>query len=218
MKDTDIPGVKRQDWFVTLCMDYPLTLYFKAVHHFTFKDSHYLCELKDNPFVLLPRHQRFADVLLEGILLRETVGRNANYVMKASLPRILQYGGGLIVTRGKDLKKLSLKQKKNVIFTAKEENRKLYEETVAGILNAGGIFVLHPQGTRDIQGDIKDVVKKNLKHLIQLTQPNVTDPITYVPLNIEYGERTQLTVGKPIIDKNITAEQLADKWLRAINL
>ena len=54
-----------------------------------------LQDYMDKGFVMLPKHQSNWDIPLEGMLLKQSIGRYGNYVMKDSLPKVLQYLGGL---------------------------------------------------------------------------------------------------------------------------
>ena len=139
--------VKRLDWLVdgcrTLCKPM-LHMAYSIKYEYT--DS--LLPLKDQAFMLLPKHQSATDVILEALLLHEAIGRNGNYLMKSSLPKILEYFGTVSVTRGKDLKQgLSHDEKRAALEKAKEQ-RAYVEDVICSLLMQDEIVVVHPEGTR----------------------------------------------------------------------
>ncbi|MBU1976159.1 MAG: hypothetical protein KKG59_07185 [Nanoarchaeota archaeon] len=62
----------------------------------------------DQAFFLLPKHQEYQDLLLEGAILQNVLGRLGNYLMKGELPRILSLYRGIFIDRPKDTKKVKV--------------------------------------------------------------------------------------------------------------
>ncbi len=63
------------------------------------------------PVLLLPKHQKYADIPIENWLLRR-VSRRGNWIMKDGLPEWFKYFGGISIKRRKDFgKKIDVKDK-----------------------------------------------------------------------------------------------------------
>jgi len=200
-----------------------------------YKHQERLYPLADKPFVLLPRHQHWFDIPLDGMLLKRALNRYGNYVMKASLPKIIfEPLGGITIIRQKDLEKLtrknlytsilesfpvystSLQQLKKKAFkdALKEANHKknrVYSYHLPNLLSRDEIIVLYIDGVRLFNKPV-EINHSNLKKL-QGVQHTLQKPITIVPLDSKYDlvKRTiTLTVGRPIEFKKDNLEEIVE--------
>ena len=155
---------------------------------------------------MLPKHQSTLDIILEGMLLKRVLGRYANYIMKGTLPRWLEYIGGISITQGKHLKRMLKKNKnrhsKRDILQEAKERRDYVDNIILNLLLMDEIVVVHSEGTRSYKEPFSINVP-NIKKLLDM-QKKLGKDITFVPLNIKYEDKSkyrssiELIVGNPI--------------------
>jgi len=153
---------------------------------------HHEGSLPKGPFVLLPKHQKMIDILLEGNLVYRTTGKQPYYIMRGfpfPLNEILHLYGGILVARPKDLKKGKITKEQ-----AQAINEATTEKAISQ-LKKGETIVIHPEGTRHNKqmGQIRIKPNSLLEKIIraQLGVP-------FVPLGIEYaGRDIWLRTGSP---------------------
>jgi len=158
------------------------------------------------PALLLPKHQSYWDILLEGDLLRKR-GRFANLVMKGSLPSLFKYGGGIPIIRPKDVSK----QKTHI-----PKNNREAKEYIEFLCERDEIIIIHPEGTRIKNGMGK--IQGGLINHIKKIEENLGIKIPVIPIGIEYKDirnirsKVNVRVGKsldlntPDLDKIIGRE------------
>lgn len=135
------------------------------------------------PALLLPKHQSYFDIPIEGTLL-SNCHRAGNWVMKYSLPDILNHLGGIKVVRSSDIiNEKDCGKRRELINIARELNPQSLDY-VKWLFNQGEIVVIHPEGTRKpgqmncIRKEIFDIVK-DAEHQYDLKIP-------IIPVGIEY--------------------------------
>ena len=208
--------VKRKDLLVNITRDM-LSLGLHGFYNISYKNIDEISSLNERGFVLLPKHQHLIDIILEGIVLKKGLRRNGNYIMKESLPKILEHYGGVPIVRGKDIVKDSKASRKELIEEAKKQRDKVIG-TIRYFLSVDEIVVIHPEGTRLYQrnGELNKPLLRNLVNM----QNELGKEIPFVPLKIEYEKlgkpfsQITLTVGKPIYTDN--ASDLAARVEEAI--
>lgn len=154
---------------------------------------HFEGELPKPPFVLLPKHQKHQDIILEGLFIYDRLKVPAYWVMRP-LPfrTLLEIYGGIVIARAKEIKKGKYDKEKG-----KEINQKAMQK-VGDVLKKNEIVVIHPEGTRS----------PNKMRPIKIAKDSVIDYIIkqqngellpFVPLGIQYeGKNTTLRAGQPI--------------------
>jgi len=162
---------------------------------------------KEGPALLLPKHQSLWDVLLEGDLLRRH-GRFGNWVMKSSLPGIFEYGGGIPITRPKDVlkeRKYKLNGKDILKQRHKPKNNRGAGEYIEFLCREGEIVIVHPEGTRvrNSMGKIRGIKNGPIDH-VRRVERNFNISIPAIPIGIEYenqekiGSEVIVRVGEPL--------------------
>ena len=156
--------------------------------------------------LLLPKHQHILDILLEGMILKKA-GQRGYFLMKGSLPKTLDFFGGIVIIRPKKINRYSKRGKKQ-IEKAKQQRDKAYQTILHYLPNYRDTIVIHPEQTRHYHeiGYIKDSLLTKLIHL----QDSLICPITFVPLDIKYsslekGANITLSL-KPAIQTNSVQE------------
>ncbi|MBU0667016.1 MAG: 1-acyl-sn-glycerol-3-phosphate acyltransferase [Nanoarchaeota archaeon] len=100
---------------------------------------------KKGPALLLPKHNLVRDVPIEGIIIRNECRRRAYFVMKDTLPRLLDYAGGIRVRRSKDVKETNYNMNKII----EKHNQKYNNNTLKLVGEAykkGELVIVHPEG------------------------------------------------------------------------
>lgn len=162
------------------------------------------------PVLLLPKHQAIEDILIESIFLRKYCKRKGNWMMKPSLPGILDYVGGIKIKRPKDIRKIkNKKERREVIIKAREDNKKIRDYTEFLYKNEE-IVVVHPEGTR--KKGIMGQLKTELINFTKQIQEKYNVIIPAIPIGIEYVKsfpksKIYLRAGKTL---DITMPNLVD--------
>jgi hypothetical protein len=222
---------KKIDCFATLVSNV-VKLYCENKFNVYYENTHYLNEVKDNSFFLIPKHQSGLDILLCAALTRKELKKNPYYIMKDSLPGILEYLGGLRITRGSDLEineQLSKEEKRKLIEDAKKQKNEIYHLLTNLVLKKekderGNIIVSYIEGTRKYKMSSK-ISKADFKSLQDVQQKSGIS-IPFCPLDIYYedakkaGSDIILKVGKPIIIGNEKSdlEELVNHFRNNIEL
>ena len=198
---------KRNDFLYNITVD-ALNVLLKTRYSINFENSEILKEFDNKGFVLMPKHQSLIDIILEGIILKKVIKRPANYIMKQSLPNFFEYFGGIKLTRQKDIMKIKdRKQRKEGLMRAQKGKDYIYS-VVQSLLQQEEIVVIHPEGERNYK-KVSKPKKSILKKLIAM-QHKMMEPITFVPLDINYQNKfapfsnITLKVGKPLQTDDIS--------------
>ena len=210
---------RRKDWLAST-----ITFFLQGLechYDIDYHNPERLLELKDEGFILLPKHQRMLDIMLEGLMLREVLHKNGSYIMKSTLPGLMEYLGGIPIKRAKDilLRSDDREIRKREIEEAREI-RDRAENMVAGLIAHKEIIVFHPEGTRNYKAR-GDIPQPNLDSLIRI-QKKVGYQIPFVPLDIDYKTESvfdpevDLIVGRPI--RTSSADELRAHLSREIKL
>lgn len=203
-----------------------LSVTYNLYYNIHYENTHRLNEVKDKGFILMPNHQSNNDIPLEGLLLRDFIGRQAYYIMKDSLPflGLLKKLGGVSITRMKDIDKLTdkatdpdyLKSLRKEAITRKKEVYNI----IGDLIFQDEIVVFHPQGTRGYKEPFEPD-KSKLKELLR-KQKELGQQIPFVPLTISYENRWKprshiiIDVGNPILVPDRGIDQLANRLLEEI--
>jgi 1-acyl-sn-glycerol-3-phosphate acyltransferase len=186
---------------------------------------------KEGPVLVLPKHQRYDDIVFEGIFLGQA-GRYANWVMKSTWethPRIkpllmgvLKGMGGFMVGRGRDLRnKMRAICKKDPDWETKlgllkEDLRRTTREAfdyIGWLYKQGEVVVMHPEGGL-YKGEMGDLKPEFIEFTKKIAKTGLDIPI--VPIGIKYsfpdaGEKRRpsmtMRAGKPL---SINQEGLLD--------
>lgn len=136
------------------------------------------------PILLLPKHQSIEDILIESIFLRKYCNRKGNWIMKSSLPGILDYIGGIKIKRPKDIRKIkNREERRKVIIKARKDNKKI-RDYVEFLYKNGEIVVVHPEGTR--KKGMMGQLKMELINFTKQIQEKYNMVIPAIPVGIEY--------------------------------
>lgn len=155
---------------------------------------------RNEPYVLLPKHQKLIDIPIEGHFIRRRTGRLANYVMRGfpfPLGVLFNALGGIEVARPKDYRKRKITE---------EEFRQLNQRATERVLNClenGEPVVLHPEGTRKYKemGNISIRQGSILARILDEQKYRAKMP--FIPMGIEYsGRHIQVRAGQPIYTNN----------------
>lgn len=177
--------ITKVDPQVYLSLEKTCGVIINSIYSVTFENTNYLEPLRRSPLVLLPKHQLFLDILLEGMLLDKYQQRSGFFVMKDSLPSFLDYCGGIRIKREKDLKTktLSDEQKRKALRDAQEQKKEVHN-SMKKVLRHNQVLVIHPEGTRHYK-ETGEINKSLLQILIKI-QKELNLSIPFVPLSINY--------------------------------
>jgi len=209
---------------IDLLTDLSLGILSEAIISFynvMFEDTERLYDYHNRGFVLLPKHQSNLDILLEGILLKKSINRQGHYIMKDSLPSILEYVGGVPITRAREIKKLPKEMRLEKVAEARQKREEVYGE-LANLLKLNEIVVVHVEGKRHYQKKTK-INRGNVQSLMDM-QKKVGEQITFFPLDIKYQDIDKfrsnilLKVGEPIKVSDDGLEDLTNHLAKNIEL
>ena len=229
--------IKRQDWSAKMCRGL-CSAVLKILYDIEYKNIDRLKQLEDKGFVMLPKHQSWLDIPLEGMLLKEAFDRCGNYIMKNSLPKwIFEPLGGISIIREKDMKNLvrlymreyaisspdmndtEIKRKafKEAVKEANARKERVYNYEIPNLLARNEIIVAHPEGTRYFKQLVK-LEPGNINKLLKV-QKQIGQQITFVPLEINYEKsRIILNVKNPIQVKDNDLETLMKHLTHEVEL
>ena len=150
------------------------------------------------PALILPKHQKMDDIILEGLFLMRNMGRAAYWVMKSGLPSALSYLGGISVVRPCEFHSIKDKAaRRKAIQDARQlnQNAKSYVEW---LYMQGELVVVHPEGTRS-PGKTGEVREEHIS-LARIVQEEQGIKIPAIPMGIEYSKTGEVFVraGKPL--------------------
>ena len=207
-----------------LLTDISMSILSQALNSFyniEYENTERLYEYCDKGFVLLPKHQSNLDIILEGLLLKSSINRHGHYIMKDSLPGILEYVGGVPITRAREIKKLPKEMRLEKIAEARKKSEEVYGK-LANLLKLNEIVVVHVEGKRQYQKKTK-INTANVQSLLDM-QKKVGERVTFFPLDIKYEDikkfRSEilLKVGEPIKVGDYGLEDLTYHLARNIEL
>jgi len=219
------PGkIYRKGWLADISTKMLLSLNF--YYDIKYYQTDYLTPLKTEGFVLLPKHSRPLDITMEGLLLKKSIRRYGNYIMKGSLHPWLKFLGGVPIARLKDLKKLgdefSDKNTRKLALQQAKQLRDSVRNKIAYLLDNDEIIVFHFEGTSSYGIDSK-IVSSRLQTFLDI-QKHLGRMLTFVPLDISYGSmycfrsKVQLKVGQPIQVPDNGLDQLVQHLAKEIRL
>ena len=216
--------MKRLDFLTNISVN-AVSFIVNATYDLKFQNESRLWPYSQEGFVLLPKHQSNWDIPLEGVLLKKAIGRYGNYVMKDSLPKVLEYLGGMSVMRVRDIRKYSGyndKQGRAEILMIAKDKREELENRMVELLDKNEIVVSHIEGKRFYQQKTK-INPSNLQRFLDI-QKKLQKQITFIPLDIKYediravGSKVLLKVGSPIKVKDDGLEELVGHMANEIEL
>lgn len=152
---------------------------------------------ESGPALILPRHQRYADILLEGIMLTDA-NRKGTWIMKDGLPKWFELFGGVSIRRAKDVRKIrNRNERKIAVGEARKQNAEVMDY-VKFLYENGGVVVMHPEGTRCPQGVGTALKMDYVNQAVELSRSGRMS-IPLIPIGINYsGRNVTLNVGQPI--------------------
>lgn len=166
--------------------------------NFQYENPENLESVKDKPFVILPEHERWWDIPIHDMILKELTGRYGYYLMKAPLPKgVLGIGGGIQIAR-----KIDIKKGKITYEEAKLRNEYVFEKILPYLLQKGEIIVDYIGGTRNKLRQ-KSVINRTALEKIHDVQKINKKPTIYVPIGTQYENMQKprskviLRVGQP---------------------
>lgn len=200
-----------------------------ALYKIRYENADRLKELKDDGFILLPKHQCYLDIVVEDFLVHETLGKHAYFIMHSNLVRALELLGGIGITRKKDLDKIIEDQGAARIQKLEAINRKKQvNEAIVELLDNNEVVVVHFEGTRHYNAHSKIIIP-NIANLTGM-QKIRAKPIIFMPLDIYYskesyysivpkpGSEIVMTVGEPITVPDTGFKLLAEHLKKSIKL
>tara|TARA_Y100000310_G_scaffold61961_1_gene57206 strand:- start:8954 stop:9619 length:666 start_codon:yes stop_codon:yes gene_type:complete len=170
-----------------------------STYNISYEHKERLWGLRDKGFVLLPNHQKWIDIPLEGILLKRKLCREGNYIMKGSLPNwLFEPLGGISIIRDKEMMILAGKYgRRKAIKAAREREDDIYGYDIPNLLARDEIIITHIEGTRRNEKEV-EIGRANVKNIMK-SQKAYGEQITFVPLDIKYEEKNiTLKIGNPI--------------------
>lgn len=197
--------------------DAVLSTYYKI----SYENADRLNDLREEGFVLLPKHQRYIDIPLEGTFLKKIIGRRAYYIMSSSLPRIFEKLGGIGLTRVKDIRKKSDRRDRKEALDYAQKQKRYVEDVIQYLLERKEIVVIHPEGQRNYKKTASPKKAIILRKLFDI-QKRMRKPITFIPLDIFYKSGFRplssivLKVGSPIQTNDV--KTLEDHLINEIEL
>jgi 1-acyl-sn-glycerol-3-phosphate acyltransferase len=115
--------LKRKNWI--LDASYPIwNTYFSIIKNVTYEGEEHIPKV--GPALVVPKHQSYYDIPLEGILLQNN-GRYGNWIMKGSLPSVLDYWGGIRVARPIDIHSRSRDERRKYMEHIRDQNKHAQE-------------------------------------------------------------------------------------------
>ena len=188
---SNLVGAGRKERMVAVARGalYPLV---NSVFSIAFSGQEHLKGLEDKGFLLLPRHESYFDIPLECLYLHQTLGRNAYYLMKSSLPDWLRHLGGIKILRQPDIL-AAPKEKRRELLARKEQRPEYVYALVSRLLDVGEIVVIHPEGKGNKGGPFQphEDLLKTVSGLETLADP------LFVAMDIQYlggGLRPKVSV------------------------
>ncbi|MBR9676361.1 1-acyl-sn-glycerol-3-phosphate acyltransferase [Candidatus Woesearchaeota archaeon] len=185
----------RRDWFynaITFLTGATATSYFRVEYEGFEKIP------RKGAAIVLAKHHSNIDIVLEADSVALLNNRYCNWVMKASLPKVLEWGGGVRINRpGKEISKDLSEEQKSLLI---EENEKAFKY-LTDLLDNRELIVSHPEGSRYF-GKMGPVKTGVVKHLRNHSEEKGYD-VPVFPLGISYSSKKPfakvvLRVGEPI--------------------
>ena len=167
-----------------------------------YENTGVLNDFEKKGFIILANHWSNLDPLLEGILLRDVIKREAYYAMCKNIKRrwFLEWVGGV-------------RNKKDI-----------YETLFKDLIEMGEILVIHPEDKRRYKQkfDVEDeCCIKCFENLLKM-QRQIEKPVDIIPLAIGYedvykrGSLIHVCIGEPMkFESNI--EEISEHLDREIN-
>ena len=165
-------------------------IYTQSLYAVVYKNLDALQKLGDRGFFVLANHLSFEDIILEYLLIKDSLGKSCRTIMRDSLPGmfLLRRLGGLPMPRTQEYRKRSQKAKtetwreevKSEYLAAKKELFEAEKE----LMHQKQVIVIHPEGTRK-KIDRPLTIRLSLEHIINL-QEELGLNIPCVALNIYY--------------------------------
>jgi 1-acyl-sn-glycerol-3-phosphate acyltransferase len=184
-------------------------------------NSEYLQSLSRSPIVLLPKHQLFLDILIEGMILDQYQQRNGFFVMKDSLPAFLSKCGGIRIKRLKDLDKNASPKERKIALHEAQKQKKEVHYAMEKVLKYNGALVVHPEGSRNYNRIGK--IDRTLLGAILKVQEKIPNPVAFIPLSINYlgtpylpGMKIIVDIAKPLYTNK--KEELENYLLKSLPL
>lgn len=175
---------------------------------------------KKGPALLLVKHQSNKDIPLEGYFLNKYCNRYGNWVMKASLPLIFEYIGGIRFKRLKDLKKIRNREKRREeLENAKSMNQNAMNY-IEWLYKNNEIVVVHPEGKK-YPGEIGEI-KKSIISFTKQVQEKYGIEIPIIPIGIEYAgkgfrSKVYLRAGNPINFNSNNIEEIIYNEIKTLS-
>lgn len=181
--------------------------------------------LKNEPVIFLPNHQSILDIGLENRIIHKAIGETAYFVMKGSLGKFFELGGGISINRGKEIKKSEGFERKEKLKLAQDRINHVYSTVLPNIFSKDGKVVIYIQGERQPLTNYNlssKLAQKRLKGLINISK-QVYDTsgkyVSFVPIDINYDQFKEskhifqnayifVTMGKPV--KTISVDELTN--------
>jgi 1-acyl-sn-glycerol-3-phosphate acyltransferase len=173
----------------------------------------------DGPYLLLPKHRAYRDILVEGVVLYRLSRRHGNYIMKVGLYGVLEWLGGIKIVRPKDIRRIKGREaRKEHIRWARERNQETLDY-VSWLYEHGELVVSHPEGMR-YQETMGPLQREVIDHLM-VTEERLGITIPVVPIGLKYdsfsrpGANLYFRIGKPMYSSSFDG---AESLIAEINV
>lgn len=182
MQETTLFKSKQLPWFYEVTRILTSSS-FNFLYNLDFRNMDRIAGLKEEGFLVLPKHQFMMDIPLEGLYLYNAIGKRAHYIMKHSLPFYLEYLGGIKVFRKLDIRKDALPEERLKLIERVAYEKQRLDAIMAYLVNRGEKVVIHPEAERRYRKSFTPRVDL-LERLVKMKTEK--DPI-FVPMAITYS-------------------------------
>ncbi len=180
---------------------------------------------KEGPALILPKHQAYRDIIIEGQILRTYCNRSGNWVMKSSLPDFFKYIGAVKIIRFKEIRKRAKKIKNEGKRREFLEESRLFNqrsmEYIEFLYKNNELVVAHPEGTR-VRNKM-GTVKTGVIDVTREIQERLGIKIPVIPMGIEYNpfskfrSKVYVRVGEPLDVNTFDLEKIVENEIRKLS-
>jgi len=210
--------IKRKNWLYDIFCDHIFQTIINSYHKIDYSGIENIPT--KGPALMLPKHQSYKDIELEGLMLKKA-GRYGLWYMRSIPIPFLEYIGGFGNTiRAKDIRKISREKREDITRKARLVQGYInsYQEQLYSI---GEIVVMHPEGTRNPgkMGDVPHYIFKAAKTAKKKYRIDV--PI--IPVGIEYeniwkkGSKVWIRAGSQINIDTPDIEETVKKEIKRLS-
>jgi len=173
---------------------------------------------KEGSALLMPKHERYVDIVFEGYFLKKYCNREGNWVMRHGLPNQLNYIGGMPVVRPMDIYKIKEKDRKkaNKLIRWGRKNKQKIDGYIEWLFIKGEIVVVHPEGTR-VKRKL-GLFRREFFIFTKEVEDKYNIKIPVIPIGLEYKSNNfYLRAGKALDVKNPDIETIVRQEIERLS-